>query len=944
MNAGLMPARWGAAWFLWCSLLPAPSFAAPAPMLRLETGTHTAAVRALSVDTTESWLLTVSDDKTARLWSAATGEAGAVLRPPIGPGAEGRLFAGALAPDGTVAAVGGYSAQNDVYIFDTRSGAMKLRLSGHGNVINVLAFSPDGQYLAVCLWGRSGLVVYRSKDQWRSAQWAASDEDYGGDCYGLNFSPDGATLASSAVDGLVRQYTLHAGVWALAQQKPLPGAGRPFGLRYSPDGRHLAVGYEDRARVEVLDARELQVIASPKVEGLAEGNLTTLAWSRDGQALYAAGTARSGPAKHVLRRWESGDFQRYRDQVIAGDTVTALVPKGDGSLWFAAASATWGRLAASGEVVQRVLPPLADFRASRAYFGLSERARELSFAFEYGGKERARFDLEHLVLLPAGHAPPPKAVALSLLRHWEDSPRPFLGDQALKLDLGEIALSAAEDPKHQRAALGSNFHLRLYDASGKLQWRSTLSSPCFALTFSDDGRWVVGGFGDGSLRWFETTKGEEKLALFVHADRQRWVLWSPEGRFSASEGGAGLVGWHLNRAADQAADFLPFDRFHAKHFDPAGLAAILAGEAPRRPVADLRQGVKLPPAVKLIAPREGERFTSNPVRVEIAVEDRGGGIEELRLFHNGKRLPLPATREVLAKARPGRAQTLNFSVHLEKGANELKALALAKDQTESAAPSVKVKLEGETAPARLYLFVVGINRYKNAALNLDYSVPDAKSVAQFFRGKTNTLFERVEFTELYDAQATKTGLLQSLKDLQGVRTQDVVLVYLAGHGEAAGEEWYFIPHDAVHPEKPDALKREGLSSRELAQAVTALPARKVVVMIDACKSGAALAGFRGLEERRALAQLSRATGTHLVAATTKDQLASEVQALGHGVFTFTLLEGLKGKAALGSRDVTARKLISFVEQALPELTLRHRAEEQYPVAISRGMDFPLVLP
>jgi len=134
-----------------------------------------------------------------------------------------------------------------------------------------------------------------------------------------------------------------------------------------------------------------------------------------------------------------------------------------------------------------------------------------------------------------------------------------------------------------------------------------------------------------------------------------------------------------------------------------------------------------------------------------------------------------------------------------------------------------------------------------------------------------------------------------------------------------------------------------LFSRELAEALRKMPARKVVVLIDACKSGAAAVGFRGLEERRVLAQLSRASGTHLIAATTKEQLASELGALGHGVFTYALLEGLRGKAAGIGPEVTARKLMVYVEQALPELSKKYRAEEQFPVVNSTGMDFPLAL-
>ncbi|MBN2426216.1 MAG: hypothetical protein JXR46_16340, partial [Calditrichaceae bacterium] len=88
---------------------------------------------------------------------------------------------------------------------------------------------------------------------------------------------------------------------------------------------------------------------------------------------------------------------------------------------------------------------------------------------------------------------------------------------------------------------------------------------------------------------------------------------------------------------------------------------------------------------------------------------------------------------------------------------------------------------------------------------------------------------------------------------------------------------------------------------------------------------------------------SRATGVHVVAASNKDQFASEVKELGHGVFTYTLLEGLKGKAVSGGEAITVRKLMSYVEEELPELTKKYRQEAQFPVVDSKGMDFPLVI-
>jgi len=107
--------------------------------------------------------------------------------------------------------------------------------------------------------------------------------------------------------------------------------------------------------------------------------------------------------------------------------------------------------------------------------------------------------------------------------------------------------------------------------------------------------------------------------------------------------------------------------------------------------------------------------------------------------------------------------------------------------------------------------------------------------------------------------------------------------------------------------------------------------------------GQSLVAFRGFEDRKALSQLSRSTGVHVIAASTKDQFAAEVKDLGHGVFTYTLLEGLKGEAAGGSETVTVRKLMGFIEERLPDITQKYKQEAQYPVVDSKGMDFPLTM-
>ena len=328
----------------------------------------------------------------------------------------------------------------------------------------------------------------------------------------------------------------------------------------------------------------------------------------------------------------------------------------------------------------------------------------------------------------------------------------------------------------------------------------------------------------------------------------------------------------------------------------------------------------------------------------------GGDIDEIRLYQNGK-VVSEETRGMKIKTGERKYTesvtspevTKSYTLNLVEGTNTFKVVGFSKDRTESNPAEIMVSLTGHSKDVSLHLLTVGINEYKNPALNLNYAGPDAKGIVDFFRENAKKLFKTTDIIDIYNEQATKAGIVSKLKQLENTNPQDVVLIYLAGHGDNIDEKWYFIPYDLTYPEREEDIKTKGLSSDEISAFIRNIKAQKILLLIDACKSGAALVAFRGFEDRKALSQLSRATGVHVVAASEKDQFASEVKELGHGVFTYTLLEGLKGRAAGSGETVTVRKLLGYLEEELPELTKKYRQEAQYPVVDSKGMDFPLVI-
>ena len=108
------------------------------------------------------------------------------------------------------------------------------------------------------------------------------------------------------------------------------------------------------------------------------------------------------------------------------------------------------------------------------------------------------------------------------------------------------------------------------------------------------------------------------------------------------------------------------------------------------------------------------------------------------------------------------------------------------------------------------------------------------------------------------------------------------------------DNFYFIPTEAVRLYEESALQKEALYAGLIQEKFKSIKALKQVVIIDACQSGgsAELLAQRGATEEKAIAQLSRSAGVHVMASAGSEQFATEFKELGHGLFTYALLEAL----------------------------------------------------
>ena len=161
------------------------------------------------------------------------------------------------------------------------------------------------------------------------------------------------------------------------------------------------------------------------------------------------------------------------------------------------------------------------------------------------------------------------------------------------------------------------------------------------------------------------------------------------------------------------------------------------------------------------------------------------------------------------------------------------------------------------------------------------------------------------------------------------------------------DKFYFIPTESLRLYDASSLEREAIEASMLQDKLKQIKALKQLIVMDACQSGGSveLLATRGAGEEKAIAQLSRSAGIHVMASAGSEQFATEFSELGHGLFTYVLIKALRGEADGAPKDgkVTIYELKSYIDDQVPEMTRQLKGKPQYPYTFSRGQDFPVVL-
>lgn len=140
---------------LWCAIIlfilcwPA---SAQAPRIVVNPMGHSAKINNLLFTPDGTKIISVSEDKTIRIWNADNGEMIKKFESQVGDGSEGMFYASSISPDGKLLAVAGYPVstekENYIVLIDIEKGEQVATAIGHTDIISSLGFSGNGKYLA----------------------------------------------------------------------------------------------------------------------------------------------------------------------------------------------------------------------------------------------------------------------------------------------------------------------------------------------------------------------------------------------------------------------------------------------------------------------------------------------------------------------------------------------------------------------------------------------------------------------------------------------------------------------------------------------------------------------------------------------------------------------------------------------------------------------------
>jgi len=254
----------------------------------------------------------------------------------------------------------------------------------------------------------------------------------------------------------------------------------------------------------------------------------------------------------------------------------------------------------------------------------------------------------------------------------------------------------------------------------------------------------------------------------------------------------------------------------------------------------------------------------------------------------------------------------------------------------------------------LHVLAIGVDNFGDRAggLHLDYAAEDAHDVANALLesqkgapGKPS-LYADVSVQYLSNDQANRTAILDALDAVEeGMRKsgpdQDVAVILVSSHGEMIDGQFYLIPYD-FDAKSQNAATGSAVAASAFAKKVASVAKHgRVLLLLDACHSGAVGAGTWATDpDAKLLQDAMDMENVTVLTSSRKNELSQELPAWRHGAFTQAFLDALSGAADPESHGIV--RLSALTDAMDAELQTLTKGRQHLGLHVNFGGDLFVV--
>lgn len=282
---------------------------------------------------------------------------------------------------------------------------------------------------------------------------------------------------------------------------------------------------------------------------------------------------------------------------------------------------------------------------------------------------------------------------------------------------------------------------------------------------------------------------------------------------------------------------------------------------------------------------------------------------------------------------------------------EIKGLLLPPPVEVKPPPVVETKLPPYREDA--YALIIGIDykeREKGDIPPLKYAAEDAQKVYNVLTDRRYGRIPPSNVKLLLNKDASRENIMLEFDKIAHMEN-GYMYVYFSGHGapklsqDGKFEDAYLIPYNTNTSSKK-MLDLTTVPLRELKEAIGSSKAKGIMVALDACFSGAgerkiSVEGTKPLvmtmipDNVNLFKETTESEKVIITSSSMKEESLEESKALKGGIFSYFLIEGMKGKASK-SLQVKVNDLARYIQDNVNSAAKHYKQASQHPQVIGKG--------